>query len=278
MGQIAVHHVKIGAADGAGMDTDENLSRRRLRPGHFRQLQGRSLLSQDHGPHRLPLAGFSGVTIRKSHDDVAGHLIKVDSRQDPPTCTEKTAMYHYAYPHPAVATDICIFTVVAADLRLLLIKRAGAPFRGRWALPGGFLKADEDLDSCARRELMEETGVSTSALHQFGIFSDPKRDPRERVISVAYLALVREATAPLAAGSDAAAADWFSVGGLPELAFDHAVIVGKARDALRQLLKDTPAVFALVPEKFTLGQLQAVYEAVERVPLDKRNFRGDIAR
>lgn len=187
-------------------------------------------------------------------------------------------MYQYAYPHPAVATDICVFTVVAADLRLLLIKRAVAPFRGRWALPGGFLKADENLDTCARRELMEETGIATAALHQFGIFSDPKRDPRERVISIAYLALVPAGTLPLAAGSDAAAAEWFSVGDLPELAFDHAVIVGEARSALRQLIKDTPAAFALVPEKFTLGQLRSVYEAVEGARLDKRNFRDDMAR
>jgi len=192
--------------------------------------------------------------------------------------SEKTPMYRYAYPHPAVATDMCIFTLVAADLHLLLIKRARAPFRGRWALPGGFLKADETLDTCARRELMEETGISPLALHPFGVFSDPKRDPRERVISVAYLALVPEAAAKLAARSDAAAAGWFSMGDLPKLAFDHAVIIGKARDALRQRLKDISAALALVPETFTLGQLQAVYQAVEGVPLDKRNFRGDSTR
>ena len=179
-------------------------------------------------------------------------------------------MYHYAYPHPAVATDICVFSVVAADLRLLLIKRAKPPFRGSWALPGGFLKADEDLDSCARRELREETGIAAAALHQFGIFSDPERDPRERVISVAYLALVPAATARLAAGSDAAAAGWFSVAGLPDLAFDHAVIVARARDTLRRLLRDTPATFALLPAKFTLGQLHSVCKAVEGAPLDKR--------
>ncbi len=187
-------------------------------------------------------------------------------------------MYHYAYPHPAVAADICIFTVVAGELRLLLIRRGAPPFRRRWALPGGFLQEDEDLDTCARRELREETGIVTPELHQFAIFSDPRRDPRERVISVAYLALVSADQVELAAGSDAAAARWFPSAALPPLAFDHAGIVAKARTALRQLLRDRPAAFALLPETFTLTQVQAVYEAVEGRGIDKRNFRNELAR
>jgi len=142
-------------------------------------------------------------------------------------------MYQYRYPHPAVAADICLFCMRDGHLGLLLIERRNEPFRGRWALPGGFLEPDEDLDTCARRELREETGIEAPALRQFGVFSDPKRDPRERVISVAYVGVVPATDTLPDAGSDAAAARWFAVDALPQLAFDHAMIVARAREALR---------------------------------------------
>ena len=142
-------------------------------------------------------------------------------------------MYQYRYPHPAVAADICLFSEQDGQLSLLLIERRNEPFRGLWALPGGFLQPDEDLDACARRELREETGVEAPALRQFGVFSNPKRDPRERVMSVAYVGVVSGTDALPAAGSDAAAARWFAVDALPPLAFDHAEIVARAREALR---------------------------------------------
>jgi len=142
-------------------------------------------------------------------------------------------MYQYRYPHPAVAADVCLFSERDEGLCLLLIARRNEPFRGLWALPGGFLEPDEDLDSCARRELLEETGLDAPALRQFGVFSDPRRDPRERVISVAYVGVISSTDSWPDAGTDAAAARWFPVEALPSLAFDHAQIVARARAALR---------------------------------------------
>ena len=142
-------------------------------------------------------------------------------------------MYRYRYPHPAVAADICLFSMREGRLNLLLVLRRHDPFRGQWALPGGFLEPDEDLDACARRELWEETGIAAPALRQFGVFSDPGRDPRERVVSVAYIGMLPAAGAVPDAGSDAAAARWFAVEALPALAFDHARIVARALEALR---------------------------------------------
>jgi 8-oxo-dGTP diphosphatase len=180
--------------------------------------------------------------------------------------------FTYDHPHPAVATDIAIFTVRDRALSVLLIRRAGQPFAGWWALPGGFLGPDEDLDSCARRELVEETGVDAPVLFSFGNFSDPKRDPRERVISVAYLALLPSGV-PLAAGSDAAEAQWFGMGELPQLAFDHGKILEAALRALRARARELGMIFALLPERFSLNELQAAYEAVLGTAADKRNFR-----
>jgi 8-oxo-dGTP diphosphatase len=142
-------------------------------------------------------------------------------------------MYAYEYPHPAVAVDIVVFAMGETGLSLALIRRGSEPFMGRWALPGGFLEADEDLDACARRELEEETGAKVAALRQFAVFSDPRRDPRERTISVAYYALVGIDEVNLKAASDAAAAAWFAIDDLPPLAFDHADIVATALIAMR---------------------------------------------
>ncbi|MDP3492586.1 MAG: NUDIX domain-containing protein [Hyphomonadaceae bacterium] len=166
-----------------------------------------------------------------------------------------------------------MFTLIAGDLSLLLIKRGGPPFEGSWALPGGFLAPDEDLDSCAHRELKEETGVDAELLFHFANFSAPDRDPRQRVVSIAYLALLRFDLITLKAGSDAADARWFPLASLPNLAFDHREIVDVAVRTLRERLGDLAILFALLPQSFTLTAMQDAYDAVAGAPIDKRNFR-----
>ncbi len=184
--------------------------------------------------------------------------------------------YSYDYPHPAVATDVALFTLRAAELNLLLIKRGLEPFAGRWALPGGFLGPDENLDACARRELREETGVAVGAadVHHFDNFSAPGRDPRpnERVISVAYLALLPSDQLAPRADTDAEDARWWPVRTLPALAFDHDEIAAAALAALRERAKAFEILLGLVPARFTLSQLQAAYDAVTGIASDKRNF------
>jgi len=185
--------------------------------------------------------------------------------------------YTYDYPHPAVASDIAVFTLRRAALHVLLIERGGDPFRGAWALPGGFLQPDEELDACARRELKEETGVDADVLLHFGNFSAPARDPRERVISVAYLALLPSDELRLEASTDAAQARWFPVDDLPPLAFDHPEILRGALAALSVEARRVAPLFALLPPRFTLSQLQAAYEAVTGDDAEKRNFRKMVA-
>lgn len=185
--------------------------------------------------------------------------------------------FTYEYPHPAVATDIAVFTLRRGALNVLLIERAAEPFRGAWALPGGFLQPDEELDACARRELMEETSVDADLLVHFGNFSAPGRDPRERVISVAYLALLASDELRIAADTDAAQARWFPIDGLPELAFDHAMILRRALEALGSRARQISPLFALLPPRFTLSQLQGAYEAVIGEEAEKRNFRKMVA-
>lgn len=182
----------------------------------------------------------------------------------------------YDYPRPAVTTDICLFTVVADDLKILLIKRGAEPFRGSWALPGGFLQETETLDECAARELREEAGVEGALLEPFATFSEPRRDPRYRVVTAAYFALVAEGDHVLRPGTDADSAQWHSVAKLPPLAFDHGEIIAAARRALIARLEREPLALALLPPRFTLTQLQKVHEAVEGIALDKRNFRRSI--
>jgi 8-oxo-dGTP diphosphatase len=184
----------------------------------------------------------------------------------------------YDYPRPAVATDIAIFTVMEGALAILLIKRKIEPFAGSWALPGGFIREDEDLDACARRELQEETGVEIGLLHHFGNFSAPGRDPRGRVISVAYLALTPGRDHVIKAATDAADAQWFRTEELPDLAFDHASIAQAAITALRRGVENfdpavMPYLLALLPRRFPLARLQLAYEAILGRAVDKRNFR-----
>ena len=175
-----------------------------------------------------------------------------------------------------VAVDIVVFTVHEQTLKVLLIERGIAPFKGLYALPGGFVLAEETLEQAAFRELFEETGTKDVYLEQLYTFGDPHRDPRGRVVTVAYYALVTTDKSPLLAGTDAAAAGWYPVSALPPLAFDHGKIVEYAVDRLRNKLEYTNVGFQLLPAKFTLSALQALHEAILGKPLDKRNFRRKV--
>ncbi len=182
--------------------------------------------------------------------------------------------FSYRYPHPAVTTDVVVFTIRDERLNILLVKRANPPYQGEWALPGGFLDIDEDLDACAARELAEETGISDVYLEQLYTFGATDRDPRERVISVTYYALLpQDASVTPRAASDAADVAWHTLDRLPRLAFDHAEIIAMAHKRLIAKLDYSTIAFQFMPETFTLSQLQCVYEALLNQPLDKRNFR-----
>jgi 8-oxo-dGTP diphosphatase len=182
----------------------------------------------------------------------------------------------YKYPHPAVTVDGVVFGFDDADLKLLLIRRKIEPCKGAWALPGGFVRIDEGLEEAARRELRDETGIGELYLEQLYTFGEPKRDPRERVISVAYYALVKLAEHTVRAASDALEVAWFPVAELPKLAFDHERIVETGLKRLKAKVRYEPIGFELLPEKFTLGELQRLYETVLEQTLDKRNFRKKI--
>lgn len=175
-----------------------------------------------------------------------------------------------------VAVDIVIFTIQEGALKVLLVKRRIPPFKDQLAIPGGFVLPEEDLDRAALRELREETGVTDLYLEQLYSFGDPRRDPRGRIISIAYFALI-SADQQLKAGSDAAEARWWPVHSVSSLAFDHAKILACAIERLRNKLEYTTVGFQLLPAKFTLGELQSVYEAILEKKLDKRNFRRKIA-
>lgn len=176
-----------------------------------------------------------------------------------------------------VTVDIVIFTVRDRTLQVLLVKRGVPPFQSQHAIPGGFIHEGESLEDAALRELREETGVRNVYLEQLYSFGDPGRDPRGRVITVAYFALMASDKHMLIAGSDAAAAAWFPVSNLPPLAFDHPRILGYAVERLRNKLEYTTVGFELLPKKFTLSELQSVYEAILGRALDKRNFRRKLA-
>jgi len=185
--------------------------------------------------------------------------------------------FRYPYPHPAVTTDIVVFTIREGRLCILLVKRANPPHKGEWALPGGVRDIDEDLDTCATRELEEETGISDVYLEQLYTFGATHRDPRERVISVTYYALLpQDSMADPRAASDAADVAWCPFEELPPLAFDHSEILHKAHSRLVAKLAYSTIAFQFMPETFTLGELQSVYEALLNQALDKRNFRKRI--
>ncbi|NJN32030.1 MAG: NUDIX hydrolase [Synechococcales cyanobacterium RM1_1_8] len=186
--------------------------------------------------------------------------------------------FTYQYARAALTVDCVVFGLDGGDLKILLIQRKLDPFRGQWALPGGFVELDETLEEAARRELEEETGVKDLFLEQLYSFSDLDRDPRERVISVAYYALVNLDEHPAIAASDAAQVSWFSAFELPPLAFDHGEIFAMALGRLQGKLRYEPVGFELLPQKFTLAQLQQLYETVLNQALDKRNFRRKILK
>lgn len=181
--------------------------------------------------------------------------------------------FTYDYPHPAVTTDIVLFTVTNGKLRVLLIERGEEPFKGEWAVPGGFLQMNEDLDACAARELMEETGVSDVYLEQLGTFGAVNRDPRERVISVAYYALVPADNITLSAGTDASKAEWHDIDDLPALAFDHAKVLSAAQERLSAKMDYSTIGLQFMGGEFTLTEVQTIYEVAAGKGLDKRNFR-----
>ncbi len=184
--------------------------------------------------------------------------------------------YSYEYPRSALTVDCVVFGLDEEDLKVMLIQRDLPPFEGQWALPGGFVRTDETLDEAARRELEEETGIRTSYLEQLYSFSELHRDPRERVVTVAYYALVQLSDYRTRAATDARNAAWFAVDDMATLAFDHLRILDMALQRLRGKVRYQPIGFDLLPDKFTLRQLQHLYETILDRPLDKRNFRKKI--
>lgn len=181
--------------------------------------------------------------------------------------------FTYEYPRPSLTVDCVVFGFDGQGLQVLLIRRGIEPFLGAWALPGGFVRMDEDLESAARRELEEETSLREVFLEQLYTFGSTGRDPRGRVVSVAFYALVRPEQHPAKGDTDASEAGWFRADEMPPLAFDHAEILAMALERLRGKIRYQPVGFELLPKQFTLAQLQALYEAILGRPLDKRNFR-----
>lgn len=179
----------------------------------------------------------------------------------------------YAHARPALTVDTVLFGAAEDELEVLLVERGGEPFLGAWALPGGFVHVDEDLEAAVRRELSEEAGVSPRWLQQLQTFGRVDRDPRERVVTVAYWGLVRRAEHAPVAGTDARKARWHRLDALPPLAFDHAEIVSVALSRLQTRIRYEPVGFELLPAEFPLSRLQSLYETILRRPLDKRNFR-----
>jgi 8-oxo-dGTP diphosphatase len=184
--------------------------------------------------------------------------------------------FSYEYPRPALTVDCVVFGFDKAEVKVLLIQRGLEPFKGRWALPGGFVRVEETVDDAARRELEEETGLKNVFLEQLYTFGALNRDPRERVVSIAYYSLVKLSDHRAKAATDAADAEWFSISKVPKLAFDHADILEAALSRLKAKVRYQPIGFELLPPKFTLSQLQDLYEAVLENALDKRNFRKKV--
>jgi 8-oxo-dGTP diphosphatase len=183
----------------------------------------------------------------------------------------------YEFPRAALTVDAVVFGFDVSGLKVLLIKRGIAPFKGRWALPGGFVRVNETLDAAVRRELEEEAGLRDVFLEQLYTFGTVNRDPRESIVSVAYYALVKPADHTTRAATDAVDAKWFPMADLPSLAFDHSEILATALARLRGKITYQPIGFELLPTKFTLSELQLLYETVLGKPVDKRNFRKKIA-
>ena len=180
------------------------------------------------------------------------------------------------FDQPSVTVDLAIFTIKSNSLKVLLVKRNVEPFKNKWALPGGFIKMEESLDTSAKRELFEETGVKNVYLEQLYSFGNPKRDPRGRVITISYFALINSDKIKLKASTDVSEAKWFSISKIPSLSFDHKDILDYAIKRLKWKFEYTTIVFSLLSKSFSLGELQKIYEIVFEKKVDKRNFRKKI--
>lgn len=194
---------------------------------------------------------------------------------------DKKATYTYEYPRPSLTADCVVFSFDGNDLKVLLIERGLEPFKGKWAFPGGFMRMDETIEECAKRELQEETGLVETRLEQFHVFSDVNRDPRidsfgnpVRVVTVAFFALVKQSE--VNGGDDAKNAKWFSMKDIPHLAFDHDYILRLAQRALKEKICFEPIGFDLMDQEFTIPDLQRLYEAILEVKFDRRNFQKKI--
>ena len=184
--------------------------------------------------------------------------------------------FNSKFETPKVTVDIVVFTIVDKKLKTLLVRRKYPPFQDIWALPGGFIRKHEELPHAALRELKEETGVSKAYLEQLYTFGEEKRDPRGRIITIAYFALVPKGHIRLKASHDAKEARLFSLKELPRLAFDHKKIIGYGLTRVRTKMQYTNTAWSLLPEKFTLREIQEVYEKIWGKHADKRNFRKKI--
>lgn len=183
---------------------------------------------------------------------------------------KKKGEFTYPFPRPSVTTDCVIFGYDGKDLKVLLVQRGIPPFKGMWAFPGGYLQMDETAIEGAKRELFEETGLKDAYIEQFHTFSAVDRDPRGRVITIAHFALVK--ISEVKGGDDAAQAEWFNLDKVPQLAFDHDMILREALKTLRERIHFEPVGFELLPDVFTMPQLQNLYESILGVRFDRRNF------
>jgi 8-oxo-dGTP diphosphatase len=174
-----------------------------------------------------------------------------------------------------VAVDAVVFSIINEDLKVLLIKRNKAPFKGKLALPGGLLEPNEALEEAVKRELAEETNVSHVFLHQFGAYGDINRDPRGRIVSIAFIALVSPEQ-KLISTKDARAAEWHPIDDLQDMAFDHRKVIEDSLEELKFEMQTTNIANQILSKEFTLSELQHLYEIVLKIPLDKRNFRRRI--
>ncbi|HON08737.1 MAG TPA: NUDIX domain-containing protein [Verrucomicrobiota bacterium] len=186
--------------------------------------------------------------------------------------------YKYKYPHPAVTVDCAVMGIISNHLHVALIQRKNEPFKNQWALPGGFVGIEEALEDAVKRELKEELTIELKHLEQIGAFGNPNRDPRERVISVAYYSLIKTNDLLLQANDDALNYQWFYIRDLPTLAFDHTQIIDCLLKRLNEKIKCSPFGIELLPEKFKLSSLQNIYEDILGRGIDKSNFRKKLSQ
>ncbi len=186
---------------------------------------------------------------------------------------DREVTYTYKYPRPAVTVDCVLFGFDKGEIKVLLTKRGIEPFLGKWAFPGGFIQEQETADGCARRKLAEEAGLKEIFLEQLYTFSGVERDPRYRVISIAYYALVNSTDYVARAGADIADVQWFRLDEIEELAFDHKVILETAVERLKGKIRYEPIGFELLPREFTMPELHKLYETILQRSIDRGNFR-----